>query len=385
MIYEQVIIGAGAAGLYCAASKNVKNGLILERTASPGQKLLISGSGQCNLTHGGSIKAFIKHYGEHGSLLRSALYRHNNMAVMKFFDSHGLETLQRPDGKIFPKSMQAAEVLDLLLTLSKQNGYELRKKFHVTSLESLDDGTFLINGSIQALKVIIATGGCSYPSTGSDGSIFGALESLGIKTNPRIPALVPVFVQNYPYETLSGISLEAKVTIGGHTIQDDILFTHKNLSGPAILNLSRYAKTGGTLELNYCSNDLPNFQTQGNKKQADVYFSETLNLPKRLVSILLQRSGIEEKDKVSALNGSQLKAFRKRLNSDVFSISGIGGFQQAMVTKGGVSLDQINLKTFESKRFSNLFVIGEALDVDGDTGGYNLQFAFSSGYCAATT
>ena len=171
MKYEQIIIGAGAAGLYYAAHCPCKNGLILEKMPSPGQKLLLSGSGQCNLTHGGSIKDFISHYGEQGPRIRSALYRGNNLLLMKFFTENGIPLTERSDGKVFPRSMDASKVLELLLSLSRKNGWELKTDCPVTALETAEDG-FSVNGAFEAPRVIVAAGGCSYPATGSDGSMF---------------------------------------------------------------------------------------------------------------------------------------------------------------------------------------------------------------------
>ncbi len=383
MKYEQIIIGAGAAGLYYAAHCPCKNGLILEKMPSPGQKLLLSGSGQCNLTHGGSIKDFISHYGEQGPRIRSALYRGNNLLLMKFFTENGIPLTERSDGKVFPRSMDASKVLELLLSLSRKNGWELKTDCPVTALETAEDG-FSVNGAFEAPRVIVAAGGCSYPATGSDGSMFPLLQKLGFELSPLKPSLVPLKTEDYPYGALSGISFPgALVQVDSHKLSGGLLLTHDSFSGPAVLNLSRYAKAGSTLKINYnpqVSNDIA---SEGDRRKALTFFSDEWELPKRFVRTVLKRLHIDPDAKISSLAGREKKAAASLLGCDTFSISGTSGFKSAMATSGGICLDEVDLKTFVSKKYPGLFIIGEALDIDGDTGGYNLQFAFSSGYCAA--
>lgn len=387
MHYNRIIIGAGASGLYFAANCPEKSGLILEKGPSPGKKLLLSGSGQCNLTHGGSIKDFIMHYGQNGTKIRSALYKANNLLLMKFFQEHGVKLIQRADGKVFPESMKASQVLELLIKLSRENGWEMKTKSPVTSLTVQPDRKFCINETYTASQVIVACGGCSVPSTGSDGSIFPILESLGLEIAAPRPALVPVTVQQYPYGHLSGISFQdVCVRIDGHEMKGDLLLTHTAFSGPAVLNLSRYARPGSTLQIHY----LPSFdvraallRTDGNRRGCTAFLAETFRLPKRFAEAVLAQVGIDSQKSAAALFRGEKSALTRILTCDTFSVSGTSGFGPAMATCGGVSLEDVNLKTFESKKYPGLFIIGETLDIDGDTGGYNLQFAFSSACLAA--
>lgn len=384
MVYDRIIIGGGAAGLYCAALSPVGRGLILEKKRSPGQKLLLSGSGQCNLTHGGSIKDFIGHYGPGGSKIRSALYKASNLSLMDFFTDRGLELIERADGKVFPKSMEAAQVLGLLLRQAKENGWILRTNCPVTSLTAENDGTFLINGRLRTKQAVVATGGCSYPDTGSDGSMLPLLDKLGLKLIPPKPALVPVTVQQYPYSGLAGISFgEAQVSIDGHSLTGGLLLTHSSFSGPAVLNLSRYARPGSRLKISYLPRaEIPD--TAGDRRRADTVLADRFQIPKRFAEVLLMRAGVDPALKAASLSASSLRTVTALLQEDTFSISGTSGFGSAMATSGGISLEEVNTKTFESKQYPGLFLIGEVLDIDGDTGGYNLQFAFSSGYGAAS-
>lgn len=384
MKYQSIIIGSGAAGLYFAAACPAGRGLILEKTGAPGQKLLLSGNGQCNLTHGGSIKEFISHYGPAGKRIRSALYKHNNQALMNFFRDQGMELLERPDGKVFPRCMDAGQVLALLLRLSGENGWQLKTKCPATSLALLPDGTFLVNDQLKTQQVIIASGGRSYPSTGSDGSMFPVLAGLGLEIVPPRPALVPVMVQDYPYRELLGISFsKARVTIDGHPLTGPLLLTHSSFSGPAVLDQSRYARPGSLLEISYVPELAALPKASGSRQSAAVFLADRLSLPKRFVETILKRTGIEPGKKAAALSSREQNSILQLLTRDSFSISGTSGFSAAMATRGGVSLDEMDLKTFACKKYPGLFVIGEALDVDGDTGGYNLQFAFSSAKCAA--
>lgn len=425
-IYDVIVVGGGAAGLFYSAVLDEKgNGLILEKTKAVGKKLLMSGAGQCNITHGGSIKDFLGHYGDKGKKIRTALYKFNNESVRAFFESNGISLFEREDGKVFPKSLDAKEVLDTLKRSSEKNGFTVKFQCSVEKIEHDGQAYTLfcsVGGnqeslvSYRAKKVIVATGGCSYPTTGSDGKMFNVLREMGLDIVVPKPALVPVSVQNYPYTELSGISFpKVRITVYGTLGKDvgpsgessgsfkkiaentdDLLLTHTNFSGPAILNISRAIMTGNSISINY----LPERRSEeilaemkkgvtGNAKQAITFFMDYIHtvdtkrqLPKRFVELLCQRANIVQGQKTSSLTGDQIKKMVSLLTNDSFSVSGTGGFQVAMATAGGVALEEVDLKTMESKKYPGLYIIGEALDVDGDTGGYNLQWAFSSAYGA---
>ncbi|WP_419823564.1 NAD(P)/FAD-dependent oxidoreductase [Anoxybacterium hadale] len=419
MTYDLIIIGAGAAGLFAGASlPNKINGLILEKSASPGKKLLMSGAGQCNLTHGGSIKDFITHYGARGKKIRTVLYRFSNDSVIDFFEKNEIALFEREDGKIFPKSLRAKDILDCLTSQCQRNGMKLCFSTPVENISYREpaegnDGLYVIQtGSFvfTAKKIIISTGGCSYPSTGSDGSLFPVLEALGIAVKPLHPALVPIHVQQYPYSDLSGISFQnAAVTLyskEGKRVAENIgplLFTRNHFSGPGILNLSRYVTEGMQLSLSYCTGksdevlikELTTALSSSSKQlltELYEYFNGNRNaegreseMPKRFLETLCRRAGTDPAVKASAVSRILLRSIVKLLLQDRFTISSTDGFSAAMVTAGGISLDEINLKTMESNQYLGMYFAGEVLDVDGDTGGYNLQFAFSSGWLAANS
>lgn len=387
-IYDTIIIGAGAAGLYCGCALDGGKNLILEKGKRPGLKLLMAGSGQCNVTHGGSIKDFLIHYGTHGKSVRGVLQRFNNLALCRMLSDFGVETVEREDGKVFPSSMDGRDVLNALLDNVNADIEYSKEVTNVTF-----DGKFIVEAGGETYvcqNLIIATGGASFPTTGSDGKLATNISTeLGIELEELRPALTPVFVEGYPYGELSGISFkDIEIAVCGHRAAGDILFTFKNLSGPVIINSSRYMKTGDTLTINYMwptkhaeleaklKKDFP-----GNNKSVLHYLIDELHLPKRFAKLIVESFGFE--CKVSQLSGANIKSLVNEIAAKTLKISGLAGFKEAMATAGGIALSEISTKTMESKKYPGLYFVGEVLDVDGDTGGYNLQFAYSSACAAA--
>ena len=410
MIYDLIIIGAGAAGLFAGATLPARiDGLILEKGSIPGRKLLMSGGGQCNFTHGGSIKDFITHYGKQGGQIRPVLYRFNNQAVIDFFEEQGVASVEREDGKVFPKSLRAQDVIDALTARCVRNGLKFGFSSSVTGISAVSLPIYSVHcgdKNYRTRKLIIATGGCSYPTTGSDGRMFSVLEDLGIRIEPPRPALVPIYVRDYPYSELPGISFDkARITLWDRENRkiaentDALLLTHECFSGPAILNCSRYASAESEMAIDYFPEKTADSITKeltglsaGNPKQLMTVLYEYFNpdqtrspaaVPKRFLETICRRAGMDPARKSSQVSGAALKSIVRLLTDDRHSISRLAGYETAMVTAGGIALSEVNLKTMEAKNFPGLYFAGEALDVDGDTGGYNLQFAFSSGHLAA--
>ena len=398
-LYDLIIIGAGAAGLFAAANAPIGwKTLVLEKTDTPGQKLLLAGSGQCNLTNHEPIGAFLARYGENGKRLRPVLFPFSNLALMAYFEANALPLRIREDGKVFPASMKSGDVLARLLSLSRDRGVVFRYGADVTELKALTgpgEGGFTLETakeSFSAKRVLVATGGASYPRTGSDGTFFVRLERLGLDLVPRRPALTPIFVREYPYRELSGLTFpHCAVGItgrdgGGPTrVTGSVLFTHKGFSGPAILALSRYAAQGDRLTIDYLphksADNLRRTLLQdaaGDSRQIVTLLESVTGLPQRFLRHICHSTGIAADEKASRLTGREMGALVERLTADSYEISGTGGFDLAMTTAGGVSLEEIDLRTMEAKNHLGLYFAGEVLDVDGDTGGYNLQFAFSS-------
>ena len=413
-IYNCIVVGAGASGLFFAANARAgstregdgldagsvdhdcgSQSLILEKTARPGSKLLMSGGGRCNITHSGSIKDFICRYGDHGKSIRRILYKHSNLELINWLEEGGIKLTTEEDGRVFPSSMKAQDILDFLLKQSRENGFEIRTNSPVTAIErcgefwrvhiSDADSTKATattkQNSFLGKHIIIATGGCSYPRTGSDGSMFNVLRrDLDTEITDLSPALSPISVEDYPYDDLSGVSIDGAVSkIADRKTQSigNILFTHNGLSGPAIINISGSLSAGDKIKINYLypmSYDAAFSKLQEatlcNKSQLSNIVSETFDLPKNFCRVLAERTG------------SSTKAFARFLTEDELIVKSSGNFDSAMVTRGGVSLDEVDMSTVELKKHPGIFVIGEALDIDGETGGYNLQFAYSSALCA---
>ena len=368
--FDNVIIGGGASGLMLAANIELDGarGIILEGSSCIGSKLLMSGGGRCNITHGGSIKDFLFAYGDKGPLLRKCLYRHSNADLMKWLEDHGVK-LTDENGRIFPASMRARYILDAFHEAAERNGWQIRTGAKVSGLSNEEDhfDVTLENGeTLGARNVVIATGGITYPETGSDGSMFKILKGIGAEiTEPR-SALAPVYIEDYPYADLAGISIkdvtatvlssDAACICKGKAVSmtGDVLFTHDGLSGPAILNISGYAESGGKISLSY------------NKDLQD--------LPKRMQRVLQDRARGESGDIKTTVLASLLV-------HDDFTVRSVDS--RGMVTAGGVSLEELDMHTMRMKRVDGIYVIGEAIDADGITGGYNLQMCWSTACAAA--
>jgi len=407
--YDLIIVGAGPSGLFCGinAMEKGKNILILEKKNSPGHKLLISGTGQCNITHDGDIRDFLDHFGDpvHGRFLRPALLGFTNSDLISFFKSNGLDMIREKGGKIFPETRRARDALDILTVQCRELGIVIKCNHAVMSI-TRDEGGFQVDcrgGSYQSKLLVIATGGRSYPATGSSGDGYRFAEDLGHRVTEIGPALTPLLIKDYPFSDLAGLSFpDMKITLFRHTKirvhQGDILFTHAGLSGPGILDLSRYIRAGDILKLSFVPDDkrmgleelLVNRARQEGGKSllsvlADLSHFELPIAPlyPRLIKRILDISGIAADLKMAQLTRENRSYLVDKLTGFSLVVSELGGYNSAMVTRGGVETKEIDPKSMQSRLVKGLYLVGEVLDVDGDTGGYNLQAAFSTGMLAA--
>ncbi|HEX3001515.1 MAG TPA: NAD(P)/FAD-dependent oxidoreductase, partial [Methanoregula sp.] len=393
----------GPAGLFCAIHTAVPGSrvVLFEKNEQPGKKLLLSGTGQCNITHAGGNREFVARYGDHGKFLKPALMNFSNTDLIRFFSDRGLEMETEENGKVFPKTRSAADVLSLLLYECRERGVEIRCGEPVRSIEKESSGTerFLVTtaaGSYPFWAVVITTGGASYPKTGSTGDGARLAAAVGQPVTDLSPALTPAIIHAFPLAGLAGISFEAipftlwREGRKAGSFCGDILITHTGLSGPGILDASRSFRAGDTLRVSFAGKvsresferDLAGLlQLQGTRLVRTAMAG--LHLPERLVRKILELSGVQDSLTCAHLTGLQRKEIVTRCTEFPFVIDRPGDFSIAMATRGGIALEHVNQKTMESRLIPNLFFAGEVLDIDGDTGGYNLQAAFSTGYAAA--
>jgi predicted Rossmann fold flavoprotein len=401
-LYDSIVIGAGPAGLWCAihAAMPGRRILLLEKNPGPGSKLLLAGSGQCNFTHAGSIQEFLSHYGDHGKFLKPALFSCSNQAICAFFAVHGLGAITDENGKIFPETRKSEDVLALLVKEGRQRGVDLHRAEPVTRVSRRIGGFEVTTqkSTYHSPVLVITTGGASYPKTGSTGDGFRFAASLGQPVTDVAPALTPLRILAFPFAALSGISFDRmrfSVWRAGKKIADhrgDVLFTHLGVSGPGILDASRDIQPGDVVRLSFAG-DLGSEEFSADlKKRVDENKTWQIGtilaaypIPERLNRKLLALSGIPVDLKGSQFSAAQRSRLIENCTGFPLTVLAPGDLSVAMATRGGVALGQVNPKTMESRIIPNLYFGGEVLDIDGDTGGYNIQAAFSTGFLAASS
>ncbi len=398
--YETIVVGAGPAGLIAAIIAKKANGYVcvLEKGEKAGRKLLLSGSGQCNITHSEDVKNFIKHYGENqANFIKKALLNFSNQDLIDFFRKRGISFITDKNGKVFPESLNSYDILNGLLKEVKQKKINIFYDHKVNFINVVDD-LFKIKvnqRSFYSKKLIIATGGYTIPKTGSEGDGYSFAKKMGHKVIEVGPALTPIYPQNYRCQKLSGISIK-KATI--HLFRDgkkkvsyvgDVLFTHKGLSGPGILDFSRNLRKGDEIKISLVEviNEeifklkVLKIKENSPKKNIKHLFS-ALEMPAKLGEVLLNEMNISHKLQCAHISKKIITQIIDKILFFPFKIAKLGGVNEGMATRGGVDLKEINAKTMQSKLVSNLYFVGEILNIDGDTGGYNLQAAFSTGMAA---
>lgn len=407
--YDLAVIGGGPTGMIAAghAGELGSRVILLEKNEHLGVKLLITGKGRCNITNTEEdLKKLISIYGQNGKFLYSALNKFSNKDVVVFFESHGLKVKVERGGRVFPVSDNAKDVVGCLKKYLKDNNVEIRlnspvEKIIISTENSNDnkiDKIILKNGEeIIAANFLFATGGKSYPGTGSTGDAYKWLKKIGHTVVEPKPALTPVIVKEKIVKELEGLSLKnVEVSLWKKRKLDsyfgEALFTGNGLGGPTVLNLSKKIGENKIKDLKIKINFKPaldyptldkrilrDFEEQKNKQ-----FKNSLNklLPKKLIPVIIKLSGIEENKKVNEVTKIERKKLIKLLKEFELSIKGLVGFEKAIVTSGGVDLKEVYPKTMKSKIIGNLYFAGEILDIDGPTGGYNLQVAWSTGYLA---
>ncbi|SBT18486.1 Ferredoxin--NADP reductase [Marinomonas gallaica] len=386
--FDVVIIGAGASGLFCAAQAGYRGRkvLVLDHANKAGKKILMSGGGRCNFTN---LDAAPKHFlSENPHFCISALKRYTSYDFVELVDRHGLEYVEKAPGQYFCEH-SAKDLLNILLTECEWSGSEIRLDTKINTIDQLEKGFKLATsgGQIQCESLVLATGGLSIPTLGASGFGYQIAEQFDLKVLPRRASLVPITIQPSMKEklsTLSGISLDIEATANGVTFKEPMLFTHRGISGPAILQISNFWQPGDELQLNLLPDMDPDAHFKALRQDKPKRALETeLNslLPKRFVEVMKQDVPWMTKPMAELSNDNLAELIQYLTHFDV-QPNGTEGYRTAEVTLGGVDTNEVSSKTFECNNVKGLYLIGEVLDVTGWLGGYNFQFAWSSGFAA---
>lgn len=400
-----IVIGGGAAGLMAAgqAAEAGRSVLLLEKMGQPGRKICITGKGRCNLTNIAEPIEFINHFGSNGRFLHQAFARFFSPELMTFFEGLGLPLTIERGGRVFPTCGKAPEVLKVMLKWLEGFGVEIRRQTPVGSLlleECRIRGVVCGGENIEGDKIILATGGASYPRTGSTGDGYRLARQAGHSIVPIRPSLVPLETGGNLAGRMAGLSLK---NVGIRLFINDkcrfqgfgeMTFTDFGLSGPLILTVSNQAvdslRAGKKLKIAIdLKPALDEAQLDARlERECNDRAKEQINsvlrglLPKEMVPVCLEATGTDPKKTAGALSGSERRLLRAWLKEFRLDITGYRSFDEALVTAGGVDLREIDPRTMESRKTKGLFIAGELLDLHADTGGYNLQAAFSTGWVA---
>jgi len=402
-----VVIGAGAAGMMAAGQAALAGHevLLLEKMKRPGRKLAITGKGRCNLTNSAKIADFISHFGKNGRFLRQAFGQFFSEDLVNFFENIGVPLVTERGGRIFPKSGKAPEVVAALEKWIEKCGVTLRTACTVRKLQIEDNritGVITDAQTISANAIILATGGASYPRTGSTGDGYEFAKLAGHTITPIRPALVPLEAEKSTSH-LDGLKLRninAKCFIDGKKFREEfgeLTFIDGTVSGPVIIKMSgdivdalrNSQKVEISVDLKPALDEqkldrrlVRDFTTRGKEPLKSVLRGL---IPRELVSEIVANLAIYGNKNVCTITTKERKKVRNWLKDFRIQIKGNRPFAEAIITAGGVSTKEINPKTMESKITSGLYITGELLDLNANTGGYNLQEAFSTGYVAGTT
>jgi predicted Rossmann fold flavoprotein len=400
-----VVIGGGAAGLMAAGQAALAGAevILLEKMKRPGRKICISGKGRCNITNSAPVEEFIDHFGKNGRFLRQAFSRFFSTELVDFFKENGLPVTLERGGRYFPTSGKAPDILKIFLSWLSGLKVEIRDNCPVKSLLVQDNkirGVVTKQGKISCDTVILATGGASYPATGSTGDGYKLAKTVGHTVIPIRPALVPLEIQDGIHPALAGLELrniEVQLFINGkkkRQLFGELHFLKYGVSGPTILTLSGDAvdalQAGKKVSL---AVDLKAALSQQKldarlirdfEKRYKENFADVLRglLPAQLVPLCLEQTGIPANRLAGEISKKERKKLLHWLKDLRLEVSGYRSFKEAIVTAGGVNLKEVNPRTMESKIIPGLYLAGEVLDLNGNTGGYNLQAAFSTGWLA---
>ena len=404
---DVIVIGAGPSGMMAAmtAAANGAQTLILERNERAGRKLAITGKGRCNLTNTAPLRDYEEQIVSNPRFMLSALNRFTNQDVMNYFESMGVRLKVERGQRVFPVSDRAYDIVDALVEGCLRQRVRFLYRTVVETVERTETGFSIVTdkGRYESRRLIIAAGGRSYPRTGSTGDGYRWAADLGIHVLEPQPALVPLLCPEHWVHGLQGLALKnVRISIDDEgskkplfTDFGEMLFTHFGVSGPIILSASSFlqkarasGRVNGDLTLHIDLKPaldsetlkrriLRDIREQGRKQLKTVL--EGL-LPKRMITVILNQSGLDGEQTAKTLTDRQVDVLTEQLKNLSCMIRGFGSFDEAIITQGGVDVRDIHPKTMESKSVPGLYFVGEILDVDALTGGFNLQIAFSTGY-----
>ena len=400
-----LVVGGGAAGMMAAvtAARRGKNVLLLEKNEKLGKKLFITGKGRCNLTNSAEVEELFNAVVSNPKFLYSSFYSFTNDQVISFFEGLGVKTKVERGGRVFPESDHSSDVIRALEQEMKRLGVRISLRTEVKEILTEDGrakGVRLSSGrAIAADAVIVATGGISYPSTGSTGDGYRFARECGHKVTDLSPALVPMEVKEWYAKELMGLSLRnigIRITDGKKKLYEEfgeMLFTHYGVTGPVILSASsivgkKLKEHPLTLHIDLKpalteeqldKRVLREFEANHNRQFKNAVDSL---FPAKLKPVAIELSGIPEEKKVNEVTKEERLHFVRLIKDFSMTLTGLRGYHEAIITKGGVSVKEIDPGTMESKLVKGLYFAGEVLDLDAVTGGYNLQIAWSTGYLA---
>lgn len=402
-----VVVGGGAAGLMAAAAaaQAGANVLLLERNEKLGKKLYITGKGRCNVTNACDTQDLFGQILRNAKFMYSAIYTFDNFRVMDFFEQNGTPLKTERGGRVFPVSDHASDIIRALSNALERGQVDVRLHTRAASVSKQADG-FVVKdtkgASFAADKVILATGGLSYPSTGSTGDGYGFAQHFGHTIQTLNPSLTAMVAKESYIKELQGLSLKnvrARIFDGAKLVYDDfgeMLFTHFGVSGPLMLSasavvndrlLSRHLQLFIDLKPALTIEQLDQRILRDFEKFKNKQFKNALGalLPSRLIPVAVALSQVDAERKVHEITKEERKSLLQVLKNFPATLTGFRDFKEAIITRGGVHVKEIDPSTMESKLVKGLYFAGEMLDVDALTGGYNLQAAWSSGYLAGSS
>lgn len=403
---DTIIIGGGASGMMCAVllSRAGKKVILIEKNEKLGKKLFITGKGRCNITNSADIEEHLSMIRSNKKFMYSALYGFTPSDTLDFFDSLGLKTKVERGNRVFPVSDHSSDVIKVLSDELHRQNVKILLNTRVTRLlikSGKVEGVLLSDGKkLFSERIVVATGGCSYTSTGSTGDGYKFAVSAGMNVTDRTPSLVPLNSPDEEVRELQGLSLKnisVKLTQGKKTMYTDfgeMLFTHFGVSGPVILSLSasvdpKYFESECILHIDLKSAldrdtlDKRLIRVFEENRHKEFKNSVSSLFPSKLIPVMIRRSGIDPEKRCAEISREERNALLNEIKDLKIRISGLRGFEEAVITKGGVSVKEVDPGSMESKKVSGLYFIGEVLDIDSLTGGFNLQLAWSTAAAAA--